>query len=236
MTFSPGWYEKSKCRRSGERRGNAIGAATFLLMGLLLLSGCQSVHRAASERFSLARQDSLVREIDRASRLHQATADQLGVALETYQYVLDPEEFSLRERYELLSREYVRAERLAADTRERIEDMEHAARAHFVDWENRLYEYTDPVIRNASRQQLDASRQEYERVVTHVRRTETRTNRVIQAFGDQVRFLRHNLNQQAIGALRNPATELQLEVTDLMEEMQKAGEALQILAASLRIE
>lgn len=237
MTFSPMRNEGTDTQVNAPPKRKHRSPGWFLLAGLLLVSGCASVEKAVSTRFGLHRQDTLVRELHAAREAHLVAQDQFAVATEAFDWMLEPEEeIPLRQRYEDLSREFVRTEFRAAEMRDATDRLERAARAYFMDWEDRLYEYADPVIRNTSRRQLDTTRQEYEEAVGHVRRTEVRTNRVLDALGDQVRYLRHNLNHQALAALRNPAIELQLEMKDLLEELERAADHLDRVAESFRVE
>jgi len=45
---------------------------------------------------------------------------------------------------------------------------------------------------------------------------------VLEAFQDQVLFLKHNLNARAIGALRNEIDSIERDTANLIEQMQKA--------------
>ncbi len=207
-----------------------VGAAAAVF------SGCQTVQEMASDRFSLSRQDNLVLRIEDARDAHLVVRDQLAVAKEAFGYIQSPGEESLRQRYETLSREYVGVELRMERLRLAAERMEEAARSYFMDWERRIYEYVDPVIRSASRQQLDTSRGKYEQTLARIRQTEEHAQRVVDAFGDQVRFLRHNLNREAVEALRNPSVELQLELDDLMEKLDLAAQDLEEAAYLFRVE
>jgi hypothetical protein len=213
-------------------------AGGLLLFVVLLSAGCGTMQRATGERFSLARQDQLVSQLGVAAGTHRNAHDQVIRASEAYEVLFQPlqEGGTYRERYDVLGVEFTRTEQRVREMGEATKRLERMARDYFVDWEARLYEFADPTIREASRRQLDGSRREYERILTDVRRTQARAERVTNAFGDQVRFLRHNLNQQALSALQQPAIELQLEFQDLLTEMDSAAEALDYFAASLRIE
>jgi len=211
----------------------------YLLAGValaaLLLTGCATIP-GGPERFNLHRQDQLAHHAVLARQAHYAAQDQFLVALDSFTRLLEDQEIPLRQRYDELSQDFTRTERVVAQMARSVDQMERAARIHFVDWENRLYEYADPVIRNASRRQLDATRQSYEEVVIDVRHLQGRTERVMGAFRDQMRFLSHNLNQQSVAALRNPAIELQLEIRDLANDLGEAAQRLDHVAVSFRVD
>ena len=53
-----------------------------------------------------------------------------------------------------------------------------------------------------------------------MRKAEEKTTPVLSAFRDQVLFLKHNLNMQAIGSLELESTEIQQNVSDLIKDME----------------
>lgn len=174
--------------------------------------------------------------IDEATETHLDFHDQIATASEVFIQMQSPSEETLRRRYQNLSREYLDAEQRLKEMAAATGRMEEAAQSFFLDWERRLYEYANPEIRGASREQMDSSREKYEEMLVEVREMQNYSKRVLGAFGDQVRFLRHNLNEEAVEALRNPAVEVKLELRDLMEQLEAMVERLDEIAYLFRVE
>jgi hypothetical protein len=76
-------------------------------------------------------------------------------------------------------------------------------------------------LRTRSQQQLKKSRQQYQRLLRTLQTAEQRMQPVLSAFQDQVLFLKHNLNAHAIAALRHEFVEIGVDISRLIEVMEK---------------
>ncbi|MDP3333029.1 MAG: DUF2959 family protein, partial [Methylococcaceae bacterium] len=87
-------------------------------------------------------------------------------------------------------------------------------------------------LRNSSRQQLKMARQNYVRLIRAMQRAESKIQPVLAAFKDQVLYLKHNLNAQAIAALRHEFIEIGVDISQLIQAMELTiTEASQFVAA-----
>jgi hypothetical protein len=106
--------------------------------------------------------------------------------------------------------------------RERIDSIESVAADLFSEWKGELDEISSPDLRKKSAMQLDETRSRYERLITAMKQAESRMEPVLVAFRDQVLFLKHNLNAQAISSLQTTVIEIEDDVTKLIEEMKQS--------------
>jgi len=90
-----------------------------------------------------------------------------------------------------------------------------------VEWENELNEYTNRALRNSSKQQLKAARQNYARLIKAMHRAESKIQPVLAAFKDQVLHLKHNLNARAIAALQHELVEISIDISQLIYAMEQ---------------
>jgi hypothetical protein len=63
-------------------------------------------------------------------------------------------------------------------------------------------------------------------LIKAMRRAESKIDPVLRAFRDQVLYLKHNLNAQAIASLQSELVGVESDIADLIQEMEKSiGEA-----------
>jgi len=136
-------------------------------------------------------------------------------------------ESSLDQKYNLLNRQYQFCRAKSDSVSDRIRAIEEVSHALFVEWESELNEYSDRNLRNNSKQQLKAAKQNYTRLIKTMRLAETRIQPVLAAFKDQVLYLKHNLNARAISALQHEFIEIGIDISQLIHAME-----LTILEAS----
>jgi len=67
---------------------------------------------------------------------------------------------------------------------------------------------------------LRETRSQYQQLITRMHQAEDRMDPVLQAFEDQVLYLKHNLNAQAIGALENELGRIRGDVDSLIRNME----------------
>jgi hypothetical protein len=71
-------------------------------------------------------------------------------------------------------------------------------------------------------EQLTTTRRRYNELHTSLIQAEQSMTPVLKQFGDYVLYLKHNLNAQAIASLKGEATSIQVEITRLLEEMNRS--------------
>ena len=124
--------------------------------------------------------------------------------------------------YKKLNRSYERSQSSADAVKSKIDSVESVAGALFREWQQELDEYSNPELRRSSEKQLNETQDRYERMLAAMRRAEESMQPVLDALHDQVLFLKHNLNAQAIASIQGTAAGIQDDVTDLIEEMERS--------------
>jgi len=141
-------------------------------------------------------------------------------ALERFKLVVNVKQGPLEDKYRLLKRQFDFCEQQAKQVDERIQAIETVTNALFVEWETELKEYSNRSLRAQSRQQLKLSKQHYTRLLKAMRKAEKQINPVLGAFRDQVLFLKHNLNANAIAALQQEFSVISLDISQLIIAME----------------
>jgi len=102
----------------------------------------------------------------------------------------------------------------------RIRDVERVADALFKEWKAELAQYSNENLRQASQKELDATRTKYDALLGAMKSAESKMQPVLNAFKDQVLFLKHNLNARAIASLQGNVAQIQSDVGTLIKEME----------------
>ena len=202
---------------------NFLFLTKFVVLSIFLIGGltaCSSAYYNAMERLGYEKRDILVTRVERSRDAQADAQETFRSALERYQSVVDTPDTDLRQRYEQVLQAYEDSEAAAARVSSRIDDVEDVANDLFDEWQDELDRYTNQDLRRASERQLADTRTQYETLITQMRETEERMTPVLRTFEDQMLYLRHNLNAQAIGALRSELSQIRSDVNQLIENME----------------
>jgi len=177
-------------------------------------------YQSRESLFGDHKRDIVVIHVDQACNSLKNTRDQFEDALQQFKNIVNVEETSLEHRYNLLKRQLEFCENRTNDVSNRIRTIEEVSTSLFNEWEQELVEYSNRALRSRSRQQLKTSKQQYSRLIKTMRKAEVRIQPVLAAFKDQVLFLKHNLNAQAIAALQHEFVEIGIDIAQLIEVME----------------
>ncbi|MDC9729205.1 MAG: DUF2959 domain-containing protein [Methyloprofundus sp.] len=180
----------------------------------------QHAYYRTKESLGQHKRELVVIRVEEASESLEETKVYFSDALERFKAVVQVEKGSLEDKYRLLKRQFDFCETQAQRVAERIKAIEDVSDALFLEWEKELKEYTSRSLRAQSRQQLKLSKQHYTRLLKAMRKAEKQINPVLGAFRDQVLFLKHNLNANAIAALQQEFAVIALDISQLIAVME----------------
>lgn len=186
----------------------------------LLCSACSNVYYDAMEKIGIAKRDILVDRVGDARKSQEQAKEQFSSALEKFIAVTKVEGGDLKNKYDQLNRELTRSQERADDVRSRINAVSDVSDALFSEWRKELKQYSDPELRRSSERQLDETRRRYEELMATMRTAASRMDPILNKFRDQVLFLKHNLNAQAIAGLSTTSRGLQEDISRLIEDME----------------
>jgi len=188
----------------------------------LLLAGCESAYYSAAEQVGIHKRDILVDRVE-ASRDAQADAEeQFESALAQFQAVVGFDGGDLQDVYEDLNDEYEDSAGAAQEVRDRIEAVDTVAKALFEEWETEIGEYSNASFKAQSQRQLRETKQRYGDMYAAMRKAESRMDPVLVALRDNVLFLKHNLNAQAVASLKTEFAGIARDIDLLIAEMRKS--------------
>lgn len=197
-------------------------AVLLLLLASTGLAGCQSAYYAAAEKVGFAKRDILVSRVESARDSQQDAKEEITDALAEFRKVVAVQGGELEKRYDALSAQLGDSERAANEVRDRVDAVEDVAEALFKEWHEELGQYSDASLRAKSDRQLRATRARYDQLMTAMRRAEGKLEPALRPLRDQVLYLKHNLNAQAIAGLKGEVAQVDAQVTQLVAELDRA--------------
>jgi hypothetical protein len=211
----------------------------FLLLtcGMILVSltahGCQSVYYDAMEKIGYHKRDLMVSNVEKARDAQQEAKEQFTSALDRFTTVLNVKGGELQDKYDTLNAEYEKSEAKAKAVRDRIASVEDVSTALFKEWEAELKEYSSASLRQNSQKKLTHTRTQYAQLIKVMKRAETKMDPVLAKFKDQVLFLKHNLNAQAIASLKSELVSVEGNISSLIKEMETSIKEADSFIASM---
>ncbi len=201
---------------------NRSRAMLCALAAAALLAACQSAYYKAMETFGQHKRDILISRVSKARDSQQEAKEQFQTALERFRSVVAFDGGALEEKYETLNAEYKRSEARANEVHQRVKDVENVAEALFDEWERELGEYENRELKAKSEAKLRETRTHYEQLIGAMRRAEAKIDPVLRPLRDQVLYIKHNLNAQAIASLQAELRGIEGDVDSLVRVMEAA--------------
>ncbi len=184
--------------------------------------GCSEAYYSTMEKLGIPKRDILVDRVQDARKSQEAAKEQFSSALEKFLAVTKVEPGELKTEYDQLNRELQRSESRAQDVRDRIAAVSDVADSLFAEWKRELRQYSDQDLRRESERELNETRRRYEELMDTMQTAARRMDPILAKFRDQVLFLKHNLNAQAIAGLNATSRGLQDDISRLIDDMEKS--------------
>ena len=206
----------------------AMLAATGLILSA---AGCTTVYYSVWETLGKEKRDLLRDNVEAVREDQEDVSEQFESTLERIRAVYGLDGGELEEKYDRLKKDYDRSVERSDELKERIRTVEEIATDLFAEWQQEIGEISDAGLRDRSRSQLQATQGRYRELQTALEKTEAGLEPVLTRFKDQVLFLKHNLNAQAIGSLEAEVRDIQRDVDgllgDLRASIQEADQFIQ---------
>ncbi len=198
---------------------------TLLVLAFLgaiftVLPACTSAGIALREKMGIPKREQVVDRVKDARDGQQDAKKQFASALDEFLAVTGASGGDLEARYRKLSKSYDAAEGKAGAVRDRIKSVDAVGVALFKEWRAELDQYTDANLRASSERLMQQTHEKFDKLMDSMRTASAKMDPVLSAFKNQVLFLKHNLNAQAVASLQNTATQIQGDVGRLIQEMQ----------------
>ncbi len=208
--------------------------AVAILGGMFFAWGCSGTYYGAMEKVGVHKRDIMVDRVEKARDSQEDAQEQFKSALEQFDSVVKLKDTNLKRAYRRLDDEYEDSREAADEVSSRIDKVESVAEALFEEWQKELELYQNRKLRNSSREQLRKTKLRYRDMLTSMHMAERSMDPVLKIFRDNVLFLKHNLNAQAIGSLQTEFATLQSEIKTLITTMNAAIESSNQFIADIK--
>jgi hypothetical protein len=172
------------------------------------------------EKLGYAKRDIMVSRVKDAQRSQHEAQDEFRSALERFNAVLGKHGGKLEEKYSQLNSQLESAEAKADQVHKKIAAVEDVSDALFHEWKNELKQYKNESLRSRSKEKLEISQSRYNDMIRAMKRAESKLEPALQPLRDNVLFLKHNLNAEAIASLQDDVQEVQTNVDQLIRELE----------------
>jgi len=205
----------------------AIAAAAFL-------SGCASTYYSAMEKVGVHKRDILIDRVEGARDAQTEAQEQFKSALDQFSAVVNIGDSDLKAAYEKLNDEFEDSEDAAQNVTDRINKVESVAEALFEEWEEELSLYTSAKLKRSSQAKLNETKKRYRSMLASMKKAEKSMTPVLNTFRDNVLFLKHNLNAQAIGSLKTEFASLKKDIDGLIQSMNASIKSSEQFIANIK--
>lgn len=191
-----------------------------IIAATLLLGGCQSAYYGAMEKVGYHKRDIMVDRVEDARESQEDAQQEFSSALEEMQALLNHDGGDLEKAYNKATDEYESAQSAADNVTSRIDKVESVADALFEEWQDEIGEISKASLRRDSEAKLKETRRSYQQLLKTMRRAESKMAPVLTSMKDNMLYLKHNLNAQAIGSIKGEFASLQTDISSLIKEME----------------
>ncbi|MFQ3245473.1 MAG: hypothetical protein ACI9SP_002121 [Arenicella sp.] len=178
--------------------------------------------------------DILINRVEAASDAQQETAEEFKSALAKFKQVTNFDGGELERKLNTLSKAYDRSEDASRNVTQRVDRVVTATNNLLDEWRDELKQYHDDSIRGRAEAQFDETRVKAEKLIAVMRNAESKTKPVLGALKDQVLFVKHNLNMQAISSIKQETTLIEQNVSALIKEMEASISEAESFIKSIR--
>ena len=220
--------QSAKLLQSRHTTGALIVAAS------LLAGGCASVQYSALEKVGIHKRDILVDRVEDARDAQHDTREEVISAYDELKALIGYDGGELESRYKRLDKAVERSRDARDELDDRLESIDRVSDDLFEEWEAELDLYTSDKLRADQAGKLRLARSQYAELRKRMQTARNRVNPVMAILEDNVLFLKHSLNAQALSALREQADKLEGEVDVLIREMQLAIDEADAFIASMQ--
>lgn len=195
-----------------------------IILVVMLFTGCASVQYSALEKVGIHKRDILVDRVEDARDSQSETSEQLVSAYEELSALIDYDGGELEDRYKRLSKQVEKSAETIDELDEHLSDIDRVSQDLFNEWETELDLYSSVALRNDQEQKLAVARTQFAKMRERMQVARDRVDPVMAVLSDNVLFLKHSLNAQALASLKGQATLLEGQVEALIRDMRIAIE------------
>jgi hypothetical protein len=203
----------------------SISLTTFASCKSAIEKAGRDAGYSAYELIGVQKRDLLKKRVDAARDDQKEAGNEFRTALERLKEVSGFSGGELEKKYDSLKASYDRANNKASDVHNSVQKVETVAKDLFDEWEKEIAQIGTPSLKSKSRDTLRQTQERYRQMHLRLQMAESKMDPVLHKLKDQVLFLKHNLNAQAIASLKGESLNIQKDIENLINEMNKSIES-----------
>lgn len=192
------------------------------LLGLLVAAGCQKTYYTVWEKLGKEKRHLLKDQVEKQRVEQQEASQEFKDALTQIKQIYGLDGGALEEFYTKLKDDYDACEDRAKTVEKRIDKVEEIAADLFEEWEAEIGEMSNEKFKSKSMRSLQDTKKRYAGLSKAMANSRSRMEAVLGRMRDYVLFMKHNLNAQSIGALRQEVTDIEADVNTLIGDIEKS--------------
>jgi chromosome segregation ATPase len=168
------------------------------------------------------KREILVDRVEAAQETQQEAQKEFASALEEFSALINFKGGELEDVYNNLNDKYESSRDAAEDVSNRINKVQSVAESLFREWAEELELISNANLKRDSQRKLKETQRKYESLLRSMRKVESSMDPVLTSLRDNVLYLKHNLNANAVGALQGEFSTIKRDVSSLIKEMNSA--------------
>ncbi|GAA5132312.1 DUF2959 domain-containing protein [Thalassotalea piscium] len=206
----------------------------FIIALLLTLTACSSAYYSAMEKVGIHKRDILIDRVEEANDSQEEVKEEFASALAQFSSLITFDGGELETHYQQSKAHYESSEQAAKDVSDRIDAIENVAEALFDEWQDEIEQYSNASLKRQSQSKLRQTQRNYRKVIIAMQSAEKKMAPVLTALKDNMLYLKHNLNAQAVGALKGEYQSIKRDIDVLIKEMNNSIDDSQAFINTLK--
>lgn len=200
-----------------------------VLLIFLCFTGCNKLYYATWEALGKQKRDLLREQVEDLTQDQEDVNQEFSDALSKLRslYGSPPSGLAqaydqLKKDYDQLKKDYDQAKSKSEALSNRIDKVVTIAQDLFSEWEDEISKLKTPKYREDSRRKLKVTRQKFAKLEASMRKAEKDIPPVLASLEEQVIYLKHNLNAQALGNVQGEVKAIEGDLKTLSLSIHKS--------------
>lgn len=193
---------------------------------IIALGGCasaiQDTYFNMWEKVGVEKREILVDRVEAAQETQQEAQQEFTSALEEFSALINFDGGELEDVYNNLNDKYEASRDAASDVTNRVDKVQSVADSLFREWQAEIEIISNAKLKRESQRKLKDTERKYGALLASMRKAQDSMTPILTALHDNVLYLKHNLNADAIGALQGEFTTIKRDINVLIKEMNVA--------------
>lgn len=189
---------------------------------VLMLSACTTVYYDFWESFGVEKRDLLKSNVENARDTQKETQKHFMSALQRIKdsYGMNPSK--LEDIYERMSSDYEESKQKSDELKKRIASVEDIGADLFEEWRKEAKTLDNQQYREDSFKKLEETKAKFNTMVASMKGVEKKIPPLLKALQDQVLYLKHNLNAQALSSLKKESASIEGDLSTLIRDLNQS--------------